>query len=82
MRLKDALEETFAGWREDLDSAWRGVLGCVELGFDAVDASLTVEAWEPIFPARRCGGGRSRALRPAPMSFERSTASRRRTCAA
>ena len=53
MRLKDALEETFAGWREDLDSAWRGVLGCVELGFDAVDASLTVEAWEPIFPARR-----------------------------
>ena len=53
MRLKDALEETLAGWREDLDSAWRGVLGGVELGFDAVDASLTVEAWEPIFPARR-----------------------------
>ena len=53
MRLKDALEETLAGWREDLDSAWRGVLDGVELGFDPVDASLTVEAWEPIFPARR-----------------------------
>lgn len=53
MRLKDALEETLAGWREDLDSAWRGVLGGVELGFDAVDTSLNVEAWEPIFPPRR-----------------------------
>ena len=53
MRLKDALAETLAGWREDLDPAWRGVLGGVEPGFDAVDPSLTVEAWEPIFPARR-----------------------------
>ena len=53
MRLKDALEETFAGWREDLDPAWRGVLGGVEPGFDAVDPSLTLEPWEPIFPARR-----------------------------
>ena len=53
MRLKDALEETFAGWREDLAPAWRHVLGGVEPGFDAVDPSLTLEPWEPIFPARR-----------------------------
>ena len=53
MRLRDALEQTFAGWREDVDPAWRGVLDGVDLGFDAVDPVLTLEPWEPIFPARR-----------------------------
>ena len=53
MRLRDALEEMFAGWSEDLEPAWRGVVDGVDLGFDAVDASLTLEPWEPIFPARR-----------------------------
>ena len=53
MRLKDALEETFAGWCEDLAPAWRGVVDAVDLGFDAVDTSLILEPWEPIFPARR-----------------------------
>ena len=48
VRLKDALAETFAGWREDLGSAWRDVLGGVELGFEAVDPSLTLEPWEPM----------------------------------
>ena len=80
MRLKDALEETLAGWREDLDSAWRGVLGGVDLGFDAVDESLAVEAWEPIFPARR--GREFRVRPPAPTSFGPSTASRRKTSVA
>ena len=51
--LKDALEQTFAGWREDVEPAWLGVLEGVELGFDAVDGTLTLEPWEPIFPARR-----------------------------
>ena len=51
--LKDALEQTFAGWREDVEPAWRSVLDGVELGFDAVDPALTLEPWEPIFPARR-----------------------------
>ena len=51
--LKDAFEQTFAGWREDLEPAWRSVMDGVDLGFDAVDTSLTLEPWEPIFPARR-----------------------------
>ena len=51
--LKDAFEQTFAGWREDLEPAWRNVMDGVDLGFDAVDTSLTLEPWEPIFPARR-----------------------------
>ena len=51
--LKEAFEETFAGWREDVEPAWRGVLSGTDLGFDAVDPALTLEPWEPIFPARR-----------------------------
>lgn len=51
--LKDAFEETFAGWRDDLEPAWRSVLDGVDLGFDAVDPALALEPWEPIFPARR-----------------------------
>ena len=54
--LKDAFEETFAGWREDVEPAWRSVLDGVHLGFDAVDPSLTLEPWEPVFPARRGRG--------------------------
>ncbi len=51
--LKDAFEQTFAGWREDVEPAWRAVLGGVDLGFDAVDPALDLAPWEPIFPARR-----------------------------
>ena len=54
--LKEAFEETFAGWREDVEPAWRGVLSGTDLGFDAVDPALTLEPWEPIFPARRGRG--------------------------
>ena len=54
--LKEAFEETFAGWREDVEPAWRGVLNGTDLGFDAVDPALTLEPWEPIFPARRGRG--------------------------
>lgn len=53
MRLRDALEETLAGWREDFSPVWRDVLGGVDLGFDSVDPTLAIEPWEPIFPARR-----------------------------
>ena len=52
-RLVDALRETLGGWREDLPAAWLPVLGDVALGFDDCDPSLAIEAWEPIFPARR-----------------------------
>lgn len=51
--LKIAFEQTFAGWHEDVEPAWRGLLSGTDLGFDAVDPALTVEPWEPIFPARR-----------------------------
>ncbi len=53
MRLRDALEETLEGWRDDVDPAWRPVFADVSLGFDDVDPGLTLEPWEPIFPARR-----------------------------
>ena len=41
--LKNALEQTFAGWREDVEPAWRRGLDGVNLGFDAVDPALTLE---------------------------------------
>ncbi len=52
-RLVDALRETLEGWRSDLPAAWATVIGDVELGFDDCDPALELEAWEPIFPARR-----------------------------
>ena len=53
MRLKDALEKTLAGWRDDVNPSWLRALDGVELGFDSVDELLTLEPWEPIFPARK-----------------------------
>ena len=71
MFLKDALEQTFTGWRDDVNPAWRDVVDGVELGFDSVDETLTLEPWEPIFPARK--GRAFPGLRPVPTSFGRST---------
>jgi uracil-DNA glycosylase len=51
--LKDAMREILAGWREDLDPAWRALVADRALGFDAMDATLTSEPWEPVFPARK-----------------------------
>jgi uracil-DNA glycosylase len=53
MPLRDALRETLEGWQSDLEPAWQPVAQGVALGFDAVDPSLMLEPWEPIFPARR-----------------------------
>jgi uracil-DNA glycosylase len=47
------MREILAGWRGDLDPAWREACGCSDLGFEAVDPGLTLEPWEPVFPARR-----------------------------
>ncbi|MDW9844582.1 uracil-DNA glycosylase, partial [Sinorhizobium meliloti] len=47
------MAETLAGWQADLPHAWRDALGPVEEDFDRIDAGLDLEAWEPIFPARR-----------------------------
>lgn len=51
--LRTALKETLHDWSIDLPDAWRAVLGHVRLDFDGIDAGLELEAWEPIFPARK-----------------------------
>jgi uracil-DNA glycosylase len=51
--LRDALREVVAGWRDDLDPAWRDFLADVEPDPDAIDPDLTLAPWEPIFPARK-----------------------------
>lgn len=51
--LRTALQETLTDWPADLPDAWRAALGDVQLDFNGVDAALTLEAWEPIFPARK-----------------------------
>ncbi len=53
MALRDAMQEILAGWSDDLDPAWRDVAGEAELGFADIDPKLRLEAWEPVFPARR-----------------------------
>lgn len=50
--LREAMEEILAGWRRDLDPAWQAV-ATGELGFDAIDPALSLEAWEPVFPGRK-----------------------------
>jgi len=51
--LDQAMREVLAGWRDDLDPAWRAAIGGAEPGYDRVDPALVLEAWEPVFPARR-----------------------------
>ena len=51
--LRNALQETLLHWQDDLPSAWKAALGDVQLDFAGVDAQLMLEAWEPIFPARK-----------------------------
>jgi uracil-DNA glycosylase len=50
--LRDAMQDILAGWRNDLDPVWQAVAGG-DLGFDAIDPGLALEAWEPVFPARK-----------------------------
>ena len=53
VQLRAALRETLEGWQEDIHQPWRDVIANVALGFEEVDATLELEPWEPIFPARR-----------------------------
>ena len=53
MKLRAALRETLEGWQADIAPSWRRLIGDVALGFEQVDATLELEPWEPIFPARR-----------------------------
>jgi uracil-DNA glycosylase len=62
LTLRGAMEDILSGWREDLAPAWRPVANGGELDFDAIDPDLILEAWEPVFPARR---GRSLLGAPA-----------------
>lgn len=52
-QLREALHQTLEGWQNDLSPAWRQCLGDIDLDFDAVDGTLALEPWEPIFPSRR-----------------------------
>jgi uracil-DNA glycosylase len=53
MTLRQALEETLAGWKEDILPQWQAVLAGTEPAFQDVDDRLQHEPWEPIFPTRR-----------------------------
>lgn len=53
VELSSAMEESLAGWQNDLPSAWQDVLADVCLGFGDMAPDLMLELWEPIFPARR-----------------------------
>lgn len=52
LALKDAMADILAGWRDDLAPAWR-VAAPDDLAFDAVHPDLSLEPWEPVFPARK-----------------------------
>lgn len=53
LRLNTVMRSVLDGWCQDLDPAWAAVLGDVELGFEAIDPTLELELWEPVFPVRR-----------------------------
>ncbi|MCB1486286.1 MAG: uracil-DNA glycosylase [Bauldia sp.] len=47
------MREFLAGWRDDLDPAWRAVVADTEPGFADIDPALVLEAGEPVFPPRK-----------------------------
>jgi uracil-DNA glycosylase len=51
--LQEAMRDILAGWRDDLDPAWRDAVAASDLGFDSIDPALTLAPGEPVFPARR-----------------------------
>ena len=51
--LQEAMEAFLGNWSEDLAPAWEPILGHCELALDAVDPTLELHAWEPIFPPRK-----------------------------
>jgi uracil-DNA glycosylase len=53
MKLRDALGEFSAGWRDDLSPKWRALLAGTNPNPLSVAAALTFDALEPIYPARR-----------------------------
>ncbi|MCR9136125.1 MAG: uracil-DNA glycosylase [Alphaproteobacteria bacterium] len=53
VRLNVALQEMLSGWQGDLPAAWRALLNGTDLDFVGSDPDLTLEYWEPVFPARK-----------------------------
>ena len=53
MQLRAALQENLEGWHDDIAPAWHAIVRDIKLAFDAVDPTLELEPWEPIFPTRR-----------------------------
>ncbi len=53
MLLKQALQETYASWKNDLSDEWLAALSNIELAFESINQNFELEAWEPIFPARK-----------------------------
>jgi uracil DNA glycosylase len=51
--LRTALEHLLDGWSADVPAAWRQILSGVQLDFAAVDAALTLESSETIWPGRK-----------------------------
>lgn len=51
--LREAMAETLESWETDLPAVWQAALRPLGDAFDRVDPALDLEAWEPIFPARR-----------------------------
>lgn len=62
--LRDALAETMRGWRNDLSPKWRTVLQGVTPDLNKIPTSLTLEPWEPIFPARKRDPNADEATNP------------------
>lgn len=53
MKLRDALNDFSAGWRDDLSPTWRAVLSGVAPHALGVLDTLTFSTTEPIYPTRR-----------------------------
>jgi uracil-DNA glycosylase len=53
LSLQQAMQEILAGWSGDLDRPWQAVVDGVEPDYDRIDPDLALQAWEPVFPARR-----------------------------
>jgi len=52
-KLRSSMDQFLKDWRDDIDSAWSGVLAAASPNLDAIDPALTLEDLETIFPGRR-----------------------------
>lgn len=65
--LRQAMQQFLEGWRGDVAPEWRDFLDGVEPAFDAVDARLTLNDDEIIFPGRK--GRESAGAQPGSHVF-------------